>query len=186
MRVEREAIIGIGVAVLVGLVLAALWYGALRPALFTPPSSEEVVEAFKEEGLEVGTYYDVDDEGEGQSPVPQTYVEGTRFTIPSLKEIDPIPLPPEPVLPGPDGRPVAGGATAPELPASPGDEGGRVFTFESQEDLDAVRDYYEGLGSISGWLDSHIYTEGYVLLQISGELPEGQAKESERVLRRVA
>ena len=109
MRVEREAIIGIGVAVVVALVLAVLWYGALGPVLFTPPSSEEVVEAFEEEGLEVGTYYDVDDEEEGQSPIPQTYVEGTRFTIPSLEEIDPIPPPPEPVLPGPDGRPVAGG-----------------------------------------------------------------------------
>ena len=62
------------------------------------------------------------------------------------------------------------------------DEGSRVFTFESRYDLDPVRNYYERLGRVSGWLDSHIYVEGNTLLQINGELPKDRAEEYEAVL----
>jgi hypothetical protein len=52
--------------------------------LFTP-SSEEVVEAFRGEGLEVGKAYPVRREpGWEESSVADSFVEGTRFEIPSL------------------------------------------------------------------------------------------------------
>jgi hypothetical protein len=65
------------------LVLAVSW-------LSRGPSSEEVVEAFREDGLEVGEVYPIEKQ-EGPSPgvrsrLPGTYEEGTRFEIPSLGE----------------------------------------------------------------------------------------------------
>jgi hypothetical protein len=126
------------------LVLVVTW-------LLRGPSSEEVVEAFREEGLEVDEAYPVERQ-EGASPgvrsrLPGTYEEGTRFVIPSL------------------GRDPAGR----EL-------GGRVFTFESEEDLAEVRDFYEGLGEAGGSFFSWVFAEGDVLVQISGRLPEDQAR----------
>jgi hypothetical protein len=110
------------------------------------PSSEEVVLAFKEQGLEVGAFYPFTSPG----LVPQTYTEATRFEIPSL---------------GPD-------------------EGGRVFVFESREDLAIVREYYTGLGEASPLFYSHVYEDGRVLVQISGELPKMEADRYGEVLER--
>ncbi len=84
------------------------------------------MQAFRDEGLEVGESYDVDEE-EGPNPVLRTYEEGTRFTIPSLKRPTG-----EAKVRGPDN-----GA------------GGRVFTFDSEEDLALVRDYFEELQQYS-------------------------------------
>jgi len=164
-RMEREAVLGIIISALLGLLLAiplyVLGYGPVastpstllaNPALLGlgEPSAEDVVRAFSREGLEVGVFYPVEEEG--PSPVPITYEEGTRFTTPSLGE----------------------------------DAGGRVFTFESEEDLQPVRDYYEELGKEVGMFNSHVYVEGNVLLQINGQLPKDQAEEYEAVLREVA
>ncbi len=125
------------------------------------PSSEEVVEAFREEGLEVGDAYPVSKQ-EGASPgvqsrLPGTYEEGTRFVVPSL------------------GTDSAGR----EL-------GGRVLTFESEEDLAEMRDFYEGLGEAGGSFFSWVFAEGDVLVQMSGRLPEDQARRYEAVLEDVA
>lgn len=58
------------------------------PLLFDPAgtsSSTEVVQAFQDAGLEVGESYPVEEEpGWGERPIPKTYTEATRFTIPSL------------------------------------------------------------------------------------------------------
>jgi hypothetical protein len=51
--------------------------------------------------------------------------------------------------------------------------GGRVFTFESQEDLEQVREHYEGFG---GLFSSQVYVEDEVLVQISGSVPEEGAE----------
>ena len=104
------------------------------------------------------------DKQEGPNPVPRTYEEGTRFTIPSLER--------------PTGEAKVGGPD--------NGVGGRVFTFESEEDLAPVRDYYEELGRASGMLFSHVFVEGNTLLQINGELPKNRAKEYEAVLRKTA
>jgi hypothetical protein len=96
----------------VGLLLLAAYYGLgldNRLQALTSSSSEGVVKHFKDEGLEAGDYYDVDDEKGPPSPVPRTYRDGTRFTIPSM------------------GRDTSGEP-----------KGGRLFTFDSQEDLEPV------------------------------------------------
>lgn len=136
------------------LVLAVSW-------LSRGPSSEEVVEAFREDGLEVGEVYPIEKQ-EGPSPgvrsrLPGTYEEGTRFEIPSLGE-----------------------------DAAGRDLGGRVFTFESEEDLAEVRDFYEGLGEAGGPFFSWVFAEGNVLIQISGKLPEEGARRYEAILEDVA
>lgn len=185
MWMAREAKIGLLVSVAVALILAPLWYFVLSPALAAArtPNSEEVVRSFEAEGLEVGTYYAIDAELEKEedSPVPRTYRDATRFTIPSLEDLEraeiPTPL-------GPDGSPVPE-FEIPEFPDS-GDAGGRVFTFENQDDLEAVRRYYEGLPRILGFLDSHLYVEGNVLLQINSDLPQEQADEYAATLREAA
>lgn len=160
---KREAKLGIGLALVVGLLFALVFYVAF-PALgfLGQPTSQDVVQAFRDEGLEVGDSYDVDEE-EGPSPVPRTYKEGTRFTIPSLERVA-------------TGEAKEGG---PDNSA-----GGRVFTFDSEEDLAPVRDYYEGLGRASGLFFSHVFVEGNTLVQINGELPKSQADEYEAALRK--
>jgi hypothetical protein len=160
--VEREARIGIGPALAVGLLFALVFYVALPALGFSgQPTSQDVVQAFRDEGLEVGESYDVD-EDEGPNPVPRTYKEGTRFTIPSLE------------------RRTTGEAKV----GGPDKGAGRVFTFDSEEDLAPVRDYYEGLGRASGLFYSHVFVEGNTLLQINGELPESRANEYEAALRK--
>jgi hypothetical protein len=47
------------------------------------PFSGEVVLAFQEEGLEVGSHYPIEQEPE-PNLVPRTYEEGTRFLIPPV------------------------------------------------------------------------------------------------------
>lgn len=48
----------------------------------TPPSSDEIVQSFKDKGLEVGTPRDVDDDSDWASNlVPKTYTEGTHFDV---------------------------------------------------------------------------------------------------------
>jgi hypothetical protein len=92
---EREARSRTGLRVLLGLLflvvlLAVIWFvtlPALRPAWTDQPSSEEVVQAFRDRGLEVGKSYPVEQEpGWDERPVPKTYEEATRFEIPSLGE----------------------------------------------------------------------------------------------------
>jgi uncharacterized membrane protein (UPF0127 family) len=111
-----------------------------QPGFTEPPGSAEVVQAFRDAGLEVGESYPVEQEpGWEERPVPRTYEEATRFLIPSL------------------------GA----------DAGGRVFVFGSEEDLRAVRGFYEDLASSER---PYVYDEGLVLVQLSNQLPEGEAE----------
>ncbi len=113
------------------------------PLLFDPAGtsgSAEVVQAFQDAGLEVGESYPVEEEtGWEERPIPKTYTEATRFTLPSLGE----------------------------------DAGGRVFVFSTEEDLAAVRGYYEGLDNS---LRPYLYAEGNVLLQLTNQLPEAEAE----------
>ena len=110
-------------------------------------SSTEVVQAFREAGLEVGESYPVEQEpGWEELPVPKTYEEATRFEILSIGE----------------------------------DSGGRVFVFESERDLAAVRDYYAGLMKP---IRPHLYVEGDVLVEINHRLPEPEAAKYGAVLK---
>lgn len=151
---KREAKIGLGFAVVVGLLITLVYY-LVAPAVLPseiaptglggPPSSDKIVEAFREEGLEVARSESVDDEEDWQDNlVPKTYKQGTHFVI----------------------RP---GRTENE------EMGGRVFTYDSEEDLEVMRNYYETVSSSSGMFYTHVYTDGLVLMQINGQIPKTQA-----------
>ncbi len=115
--------------------------------LFGDPSSEEVVEAFREEGLDVNETRRIDREPDW-SLVPKTYKEQTSFSIPS------------------SGRNAAG----------------CVYTFESREDLETVREHYEGVEGLS---PSYVYDEGNVLVYIPGKVPEDEAERDAETLRKI-
>jgi uncharacterized membrane protein (UPF0127 family) len=118
-----------------------------RPGSAETPSSAEVIQAFRDAGLDVGETYPVEQEPDWEvKPIPKSYEEATRFLIPSLE----------------------------------GDSGGRVFVFGSEGDLDALRDYYEGLPDS---VRPHVYVEGQVLLQITNQFPKAEADRYGTVLR---
>jgi hypothetical protein len=123
-------------------------------------SPDEVIQAFENAGLEVGETYPVEQEpGWDENGVPKTYAQAARFTIPSLGV-------PEEGVPGPR------------------DRGGRVFVFDSQRDLDAVRGYYEALGPSAL---PHVYVKDQVLLlQINNDLPKAEADRYGAVLQEAA
>ena len=58
------------------------------------------------------------------------------------------------------------------IPSLEGDAGGRVFVFDSEEDLAAVRDFYERLVPS---VRPHLYVEGQILLQMTNQLPKADA-----------
>ena len=123
-------------------------------------SPDEVIQAFENAGLEVGETYPVEEEpGWDETQVPKRYAQALRFTIPSLGV-------PEEGVPGPR------------------DRGGRVFVFDSQRDLDAVRGYYEALGPSAL---PHVYVKDQVLLlQINNDLAKAEADRYGAVLQEAA
>ncbi len=128
-----------------GVVLAVAVVAVVLVALvIADPSAEEVVRAFRDEGLEAGEAHQVDRDADW-SFVPKTYEEQVSFSIPSA------------------GERIAG----------------RVFTFESGEDLEQVREHYEGFGDLFA---AYVYVEGNVLVQIPGSVPEEQAERYGEVL----
>jgi hypothetical protein len=84
---NRRLLINIGVVVLIilGLLIAIPAYllggtGLSRDYQTSQTSSADVVQAFKDNGLEVGIPYPVDEDPDWTSNlVPKTYVEGTHF-----------------------------------------------------------------------------------------------------------
>lgn len=59
------------------------------------------------------------------------------------------------------------------------DGGGRVYAFDSAEDLQLMQDYYEGVTDLFfAW----VYTHDNVLLQLNGNLSEDEAREFLAVL----
>jgi hypothetical protein len=124
-------------------------------ASFGMPSSEEVVLAFEEEGLEVGDYYPVEEEmGWGKSPVPNTFEEATRFEIPSL------------------GRDAGGRVFVFE-------------NRENLKVVHDYYKELEDMPIFGPALHSHLYEDGLVLLQINGELPKQKADQYGEVLENV-
>ena len=106
---------------------------------------DEVIQAFQNAGLEVGETYPVEEEpGWDETLVPKRYTQAVRFTIPSLG-----------------------------VSAVGRDQGGRVFVFDSEEDLAAVRNFYEGLDDPTA--RPHLYVEDQVLLQIANNLRRAEA-----------
>ena len=84
MAMSKEAKMGIVGAIILGaLVFAVLYaFGVTNPGGVAQPTSADVVERFKAEGLDVADHYPIGQDD--QTPVPKTYREATRFTISSL------------------------------------------------------------------------------------------------------
>jgi hypothetical protein len=123
------------------------------------PTSEDVVRAFVDEGLEVGVYYDVEDDPEwGTGMLPKTMDSGTRFELPSYTV-------------GQD--PSIGGI-------------GDVFHFATSEDQRIVSDYLETVSEASGGtLHTHVYETDGFLLKIDGNVPKNVADRYGGVLEEV-
>ncbi|KIL46198.1 hypothetical protein [Jeotgalibacillus campisalis] len=68
------------------------------------------------------------------------------------------------------------------IPSLGADAGGRIFSYENQEDLEEMKDYYETLGEESAMLFSWTAANENILIQINGELPEETFTYYEKVL----
>ena len=121
------------------------------------PTTQDVVRAFVDEGLEVGEYYDVEDDPEwGTGTLPKTMDSGTRFELPSY--------------------------TAGQDPIIIGD----VFHFATSEDQRIVSDYLETVSEASGGMFyTHVYETDGFLLKIDGNVPKNVADRYGGVLEEV-
>ncbi|MEV2911396.1 hypothetical protein ABNF65_23005, partial [Paenibacillus larvae] len=68
------------------------------------------------------------------------------------------------------------------VPSLGEDDGGRLFTFDSKEDLEKLKSYYDKLGKEMGFLYSHTYAKGDFLLQMNGKMNEDQFKKYREVM----
>ena len=120
------------------------------------PTSTEVVEAFEEEGLPV----------ENTQLLSEDPEWGTGMVPKTENEGTRFEIP---------GRSTLG------EPAQ-----GLVFTYESREDLDVMKRYYETLNdSGGGMFYSHLYNKGLVLIRIDGTVPKNEADRYGEVLERM-
>jgi hypothetical protein len=151
----RRLLIAVAGIVIV-LVLASLTFWWVL-SLLSERTPDQIVEDFREAGLDVGESYPLDEEANPQpSLLPQTYEEAVRFVIPALG-----------------------------VDSEGQDQGGRVFSFESEEDLAVVRNHYESAEQIPIFgpsLHSHVYEDGLILVQINGQLPKKEADRYGKVL----
>jgi hypothetical protein len=162
MKVAKEAKLGLGIALVVGLIVATIAYlglgvtgfGAADQAL--QPSSADVVQAFVDEGLEVEALYNVEDSpGWGTGMLPKTMEEGTRFEL--------------------------RGYSMGNEPTT-----GDVFRFATEEDQRVVSDYLETVGQSSGLFYTHVYETDGFLLKIDGSVPKPVADRFNEVFQREA
>ena len=68
------------------------------------------------------------------------------------------------------------------VPSLCSDCGGRVFSFNTKEDLDLTNEYYVKFGKSSAALFSWTFQKDNILVQINGDLPEDKAKLYEAAL----
>jgi len=114
---------------------------------------DDVVQAFQDEGLEVGEYYHVEDDPEwGTGMLPKTMDSGTRFELPSY-------------------------AHTPDTPRE-----GTVYHFASPDDQRVVSEYLTTVNEAGGMFYSHVYETDGFLLQIDGGVPKPVAEQYGTVL----
>ncbi len=68
------------------------------------------------------------------------------------------------------------------IPSLGDDNGGRIFSFSSQDDLDKTKTYYVELGKSSALFFSWVFVKDNILVQINGDLPEATARKYETSL----
>ncbi len=135
---------------------------------------------FAERGVQVGDTVELPQPSTAEPPDSTGVVQAFRDAGLEVGESYPVEQ-----EPGWEERPVPRTyeeATRFLVPSLSGDAGGRVFVFESEADLRAVRDFYEGLASS---VRPYVYVEGLVLVQISNEVPKGEAERYSTVLREI-
>lgn len=54
------------------------------------------------------------------------------------------------------------------------DQGGRIYKFKNQKDLEKAKTYYDELGNSAPMLYSHTYAKGKFLLQMSGKMKDDE------------
>ena len=116
------------------------------------PTTDEVVQAFKDEGLDVGDSYNVEDDPKwGTGMVPKTMDSGTRFELPGYQQMNQQ-------------------AT------------GDVYHFATSEDQETLSNYFDTVSKKSGLFYVHVYeTDGY-MLKIDGAVPKSTADSFGEVL----
>ena len=72
------------------------------------------------------------------------------------------------------------------IPSLGPDNGGRIFAFANQADLETTRKYYVEMGRASAMLFSWTFARANILIQINGDLPEDQARKYEKVLQDIS
>jgi hypothetical protein len=115
---------------------------------------------------------------------------GDEARTPSMRVIDAFhaydleaenarPMEPEDYGPAPQ---VAVEGTRFFMPFLGGEQGGRVMSFATQEDLEQVKSYYENLDTLPPpWL----FVKDNILVQLHGDLTEEEAAEYEAALNSV-
>jgi hypothetical protein len=68
------------------------------------------------------------------------------------------------------------------LPSLGEDNGGRIVSFATPEDLDKLRSYYVDIGKASAILFSHVFVKDNIIVQINGDLSDEQAARYDQVL----
>ena len=68
------------------------------------------------------------------------------------------------------------------IPSLGEDEGGRIRSFDSPEDLEKTKAYSVKLGGENAAFFSWVFVKDNIIVQINGNLPEKQAKEYEAAL----
>lgn len=138
-----------------GLILVVvLAYLGISALLSTgQPTPEQVVQQFRDEGLDVGESYPVEqDKGWGESPTPKVQEAGVRFLIPS---------------------------------SCPNECGGRVYSFEDEEDLETMDGYYNSLDNMEMFganFGGYTYRNDLLLLQVGSDTKKSVADEYGQVL----
>jgi uncharacterized membrane protein (UPF0127 family) len=133
---------------------------------------------FAERGVQVGDHVELPQPDPAEPPDSTVVVQAFRDAGLEVGESYPVEQ-----EPGWDELPVPRTyeeATRFLIPSLGADAGGRVFVFGSETDLRAVRDFYEELARSTR---PYVYDEGLVLVQLSKQLPEGEAERYSAVLR---
>lgn len=68
------------------------------------------------------------------------------------------------------------------VPSLGEDAGGRVFEFKNKEDMEKAKSYYDELSAQGPLFYSHTYSKGNFLLQMNGDMEDGQFEKYKKVM----
>jgi hypothetical protein len=69
------------------------------------------------------------------------------------------------------------------IPSLGPDNGGRIMSFDNQEDLQDTKEFYDKMGREMAALFSWTFEHKNILVQINGDLPEDKARRYEAALK---